>query len=176
MKIGRKALLVLGAVVIVAAIVVVGVLYFRQAGERSALNDKIDAADARWRVLNASQESLLEQLASAQLTLEESRSRVKLVSVESIECGEYLFDIADECNVALDTLVFPRPAVGAVGAVTYSVVSLTLPVTGTLENIFDFINTIRTDARFASTNVRSVNMNIGGSKATIILDIYGYKG
>ncbi len=44
MKIGRKALLVLGAIAIVAAIVVVGMFYFRQAGERSALNDRLDRA------------------------------------------------------------------------------------------------------------------------------------
>jgi hypothetical protein len=87
-----------------------------------------------------------------------------------------LFEIAVECNVNLDSLTFPRPAGRTVGGVTYSLVSLILPVSGTLENIFQFIDTIRTDDRFASSDVRSVSMNIGGSKATITLDIYGYKG
>jgi hypothetical protein len=65
-----------------------------------------------------------------------------------------------------------------VGAVTYSVVSLTLPISGTLENIFQFVDAIRTDANFASTEVKSVNINMGskGTTATIAVDIYGYKG
>jgi hypothetical protein len=175
MKIGRKALLVLGVVVIVAAIVVVGVLYSRQAGERAALNDRLDRAQTLLSVLGASKNNLEDQLASAQSSLEASRVKVP-ESVESIEYGEYLFEIADECNVNLDSLSFPKPAASTVGAVTYSIVSLTLPVSGTLENIFQFIDTIRTDDRFASTEVNAITMNIGGSKASITLDIYGYKG
>ena len=175
MKVGRKALLVLGAVVIVAAIVVVGVLYSRQAGERAALNDRLDRAQILLPVLTTSKNNLEDQLASAQSSLEESRVKFP-ESVESIEYGEYLFEIANECNVKLDSLTFPRPAGRTVGAVTYSVVSLILPVSGVRDNIFTFIDVIRTDDRFASADVRSVSMNIGGSKATITLDIYGYKG
>jgi len=174
MKIGRKALLVLGAVAIVAAIVVVGMFYFRQAGERAALNDRLDNAQTLLTGLTRSKSDLEGQLASAQSSLDESSAKFP-ESVESIEYGEYLFEIADDCNVALETLVFPRPGSSAVGGVTCSVVSLSLPVTGTLENIFKFIDTIRTDDRFASTQIKSIGMKIGGS-ATINVDIYGYKG
>ena len=175
MKIGRKALLVLGAVVIVAAVVVVGVLYSRQAGDRADLNDRLDRAQTLLLGLTANRNNLEDQLTSAQLSLETSAAKFP-ESVQSIEYGEYLFEIAADSNVNLDSLTFPKPAASTVGGVACSVVSLTLPVTGTLENIFKFIDTIRTDDRFASTNVKSVNMNIGGSKATINVDIYGYKG
>jgi hypothetical protein len=47
-------------------------------------------------------------------------------------------------------------------------------VSGTLENIFKFIDTLRTDERFASTQIKSINMNVGGS-ANINVDIYGYQ-
>ena len=174
MKIGKKALLVLGVVVIVAAIVVVGMFYFRQAGERADLNSRLDRAQTLVPGLTTSKNNLEDQLVSAQSSLEESKVKFP-ESVESIEYGEYLFEIADDCNVNLDSLTFPKPAARAVGGVTYSVVSLTLPVTGTLENIFEFIDTIRTDDRFASTEVKTVNMKIGGS-ATINVDIYGYIG
>ena len=174
MKIGKKALLVLGVVVIVAAIVVVGMFYFRQAGERSALNDRLDRAQTLLPGLTTSKNNLEGQLVSAQSSLEESKVKFP-ESVESIEYGEYLFEIADDCDVNLDSLTFPKPAARAVGGVTYSVVSLTLPVSGTLDNIFKFIDTIRTDDRFASTEVKTVNMKIGGS-ATINVDIYGYIG
>jgi hypothetical protein len=175
MKIGRKALLVLGAVVIVAAIVVVGVFYFRQAGERGEWNDRLDRAQTLLPGLAASKSNLEDQLVSAQSTLEETKVKFP-ESVESIEYGEYLFEIAEDCNVNLNSLTFPRPVATTLGGVPCSVVSLTLPVSGTLENIFKFIDTIRTDGRFASTNVRTINMNIGTSVATITMDIYGYKG
>ena len=163
----------MGAVVIVAAIVVVGVLYSRQAGERGALNDRLNRAQTVLPVLSVSKNSLEDQLASAQSLLEQSLVKFP-ESVESIEYGEYLFEIADECNVNLNSLSFPKPAASTVSGVACSVVSLTLPVTGTLENIFKFIDTIRTDDRFASTNVKTITMNIGGS-ATVNVDIYGYK-
>jgi hypothetical protein len=174
MKISRKVWLILGAVIIVAALVTVGMLYFRQAGERSELKDSLLSAQARLNVLTSQKQDLENQLASAQSSLSTSRAQFP-ESVESIEYGEYLFEIADDCNVNLASLNFPKPTDKTVGAVTYSVVSLSLPVSGALTDIFDFIDIIRTDERFASTDVKSVTLNVGGS-ATINLDIYGYKG
>jgi len=174
MKISRKVGLILGAIVIVAALVVVGVFYFRQAGERADLDDRLDRAQTLLPALTKQKQDLEDQLASAQSSLDTSRVEFP-ESVDSIEYGEYLFEIADDCNVVLASLSFPRPAARTVGGVTYSVVSLSLPVSGTLANIFEFIDTIRTDDRFASTQVKSINMNVGGS-ANIYVDIYGYKG
>jgi len=174
MKIGRKALLVLGAVAIVAALVVVGMLYFRQAGERADLNDRLDRAQTLVPGLSKQKQDLEGQLASAQSSLETSKAQFP-ESVDSIEYGEYLYEIAADCNVYLDSLNFPRPAAATLGGVACSVVSLTLPVSGTLENIFKFIDTIRTDERFASTLIKSINMGFGGS-ASINVDIYGYQG
>jgi hypothetical protein len=98
--------------------------------------------------------------------------------VESIEYGEYLYELAGACNVQLAGLNFPAPHSVTVGAVTYSVVSLSLPISGALDNIFDFITMLRTDARFASTEVKTVNMNTGGTaaSATISVDVYAHKG
>lgn len=177
MKIGRKVGLILGAVVIVAALVVVGVFYFPQAGELADLNDRLDIAQKTLlptSTLSKQKQDLEDQLASAQSSLD--MSRVKFPeSVDSIEYGEYLFEIADDCDVVLSSLNFPKPKVKKVGTVTYSVVSLSLPIKGTLANIFEFIDTIRTDDRFASTEVKNINMNVGGS-VIINVDIYGYEG
>jgi hypothetical protein len=174
MKISRKVGLILGAIVIVAALVVVGVFYFRQAGERADLDDRLDRAQTLLPALTKQKQDLEDQLASAQSSLDTSRVEFP-ESVDSIEYGEYLFEIADDCNVVLASLNFPRPAARTMGGVTYSVVSLSLPVSGTLANIFEFIDTIRTDDRFASTQVKSITMSVGGS-ASIYVDIYGYKG
>ena len=174
MKISRKVWLILGAVIIVAALVSLYIVYSGQAGERNDLNARLSRAQTLLPGLTANKNDLENQLAQATSSLNTSQAQFP-GSVESIEYGEYLFEIADDCNVNLASLNFPKPTVKTVGAVTYSVVSLALPVSGTLADIFDFIDTIRTDERFASTDVKSVNVDIGGS-ATINLDIYGYKG
>jgi hypothetical protein len=175
MKISRKAGLILGAVVIVAALVSLYIVYSGQAGERSDLNTRLSRAQAFLPGLTNQKQDLENNLSQAQSSLEASQVHFP-ESVESIEYGEYLFEIADECNVNLNSLNFPRPTDKTVGAVTYSVISLTLPVSGTLADIFVFIDTIRTDERFASTDVKSINVDIGGSKATVNMDIYAYKG
>jgi len=174
MKPSKKVWLILGAVILVAALVSVYMVYFRQAEERDALNGRLSTARTRLPVLNAEKNGLEDQLTQAESLLNASQAKFP-ESVESIEYGEYLFEIADDCNVNLASLNFPKPADKKVGAVTYSVVSLSLPVSGELSDIFDFIDILRTDQRFDSTEVKSVNLNVGGGSATISVDIYGYK-
>jgi hypothetical protein len=174
MKISRKVWLILGAVILVAALVSLYMVYSRQAGERDELNARLSRAQTLLPALTANKNELENQLAQAESSLNTSQAQFP-ESVESIEYGEYLFEIADDCNVNLASLNFPKPTDKKVGAVTYSVVSLALPVSGTLADIFNFIDTIRTDERFASADVKSVNIDVAGS-ATINVDIYGYKG
>jgi hypothetical protein len=177
MKISRKVGLIIGAVIIVAALVSLYVVYSGQAGEREELEERRETAETLSFGLTTQKQELEDQLTSAQSSLDASQKKFP-ASVESIEYGEYLFKIAEDCNVNLESLKFPTPTDKKVGAVTYSVVSLTLPISGTLENIFQFVDAIRTDANFASTEVKSVNINMGskGTTATIAVDIYGYKG
>lgn len=177
MKLSRKVWLILGAVILVAALVSVYVVYSRQAAERGELNDRLDSAQTLLPGLIANREKLEDQLAQAESLLDKSQVEFPEV-VESIEYGEYLFEIADDCNVNLASLKFPKPADKKVGAVTYSVVSLSLPVSGALSDIFDFIDILRTDERFASTEVTGINIDMGGGEtsASIKVNIYGYKG
>jgi type II secretory pathway pseudopilin PulG len=176
MKISSRAGLIVIIVVIVAALVglYTGV-YSRQAAERNDLTERLDRAQVLQSQLSASKSDLEGQLASAQSQVDMSRTKFPQ-AIESIEYGENIFELVEECNLQLATLSFPRPAARTEGSVTYSVVSLTLPVSGSLENIFKLIDLIKTDPRFASTRVNSVNLNVAGSSATIAVDIYGYKG
>ena len=177
MKRSKKIGLILGAVILVAALVSVGVVYFRQADELGELNDRLDAAQTLLPGLIANREKLEDQLTQAESLINKSQAKFP-ESVESIEYGEYLFEIADDCNVNLASLKFPKPAGKKVGAVTYSVGSLSLPVSGTLDDIFEFIDIIRTDPRFASTEVTGINIDMGGGETSAIIkvNIYGYKG
>lgn len=173
MKISGRVGLIVIIVVIVAALAGLYTVYSRQGAERQDLTQRQDRAQALQSQLSASKSDLESQLASAQSQLGTSQTKFPQ-AIESIEYGEYIFELVERCNLQLASLSFPRPAARAVGSVTYSVVSLSLPVSGTLENIFKFIDLIKTDPHFASTSVNSVNLNVGGGGATIAVDIYGY--
>ena len=174
MRISKRVGLIIGAVILVVILVILFSTYSRQAGERNDLNARLSAAQTIVPVLTNQKTDLENQLAQAESSLNANKAKFP-ESVESIEYGEYLFEIADECNVNLNFLTFPKPTAITIGAVTYSVVSLSLPVSGELDNIFDFIEALRTDERFTSAEVTAVNINVAGS-ATINLNIYGYKG
>jgi hypothetical protein len=174
MKLNRKVGLIVIIVVIVAALASLFTIYFRQAGERGELNERLSRAEILLPNLVKQKEDLQAELAQAQSSLHSSQAKFPQ-SVESIEYGEYIFEIADKCDLTLASLNFPKPSDKKEGSVTYSVVSLSLPVRGDLADIFDFIDVLRTDKRFASTQVKSVNLNVGVGSATISVDIYGYK-
>ena len=176
MKLTNKIGLIAAAIVIVAALVgLYTAVYLPQARERADLTERLETAQARLPVLTAQKNDLEDDLASAQSSLDSSQTQYPQ-EIHSIEYGEHIFDIVKDSSLALSTLNFPRPAALTQGSVTYRVVSLTLPVSGTLEDIFDLIDTINTDPRFASTQVKSVNLNVAGGGATINVDIYSYKG
>ena len=174
MKISSRIGLIVIIIVIVAALAVLYTAVYRpQAAERDDLLARRDGAQVLQTQLTDSKSNLEGQLAQAQSSLNSSQTKFP-AAIESIEYGEYIFELVEDCNLQLASLSFPRPAARTVGSVTYSVVSLTLPVSGTLENIFKFIDLIKTDPHFASTSVNSVNLNVAGGSATIAVDIYGY--
>jgi len=175
MKLSNKVWIIAGIGVIVVLLVVAFMMYSRQGADQQDLQDRQDAATARSATLTASKQDLENQLAQAQSLLDDSQAQYPQ-TIESIEYGEYLFEIADSCDVTLASLSFPKPGTVTQGSVTYSVVSLSLPVSGELDNIYMFIDTLRTDPRFASTSVKSVNLNVGSDSATIVVDIYAHKG
>lgn len=177
MKLNTKVWLIVVIVIVVIVLVSLGVVYFQQVREQQRLNDQLDAATDSLTRLNLERTGaggLEDQLAQAESLLYISQAKFPQ-AVESIEYGEYIFEIADRCNLGIDSLTFPKPAQKTEGAVTYSVVSLQIPVRGTLADIFEFIDIINTDPRFASTQVKSVNLNVEEGSATISVDIYAYK-
>lgn len=176
MKVSSRVGLIVIAVVIVAALVALyTAVYLPQAAERDDLIARRDRAQVLQSQLSASKSDMEGELASAQSSLTTSQAQYPQ-EIHSIEYGEYIFEIIEESNLQLPTLGFPKPSSSKQGSVTYRVVSLTLPVSGTVENIFKLIDIIKTDPRFASTRVNSVNLNVGGRSATISVTIYGYKG
>ena len=162
MKISNKVWLIVGIVVIVALLCVLFTIYFQQVREQQDLNERADSATAHSVKLTADKKDLEDELTQAQSLLDTSQADYPQ-EVHSIEYGEHIFEIIDDCNLTLSSLSFPGPS--------STQVSLSLPVSGSVADIFEFIHTINTDDRFASTSVNSVNLNVGGG-ATISITIY----
>ena len=175
MKLSKTVWLV---VVIVIFAIVLGVLfsiYSGQARERNELSDRLSNAQTLLPGLVANREDLEDQLAQAESSLDKSQAEFP-ESVASIEYGEDLFEIADDCNLDLTSLSLSTPTNKKVGDVTYSVSPFTVTVKGNTDDILEFIYAIRTGGDFQlpwSAQVKRVNMSSGS--ATINLDIYGYK-
>jgi hypothetical protein len=191
MRISRKVGLIIGAVILVAALVSAYVVYSGQAGERNDLNARLSRAQTLLPGLTANKQGLEDQLASATSSLNMSQAQFPEV-LESIEYGEDFFKIAygenlyamaEGCGVDLTSLTASQPADKKVGTVTYSVSSFVVVVEGNIDNILKFIDAIGTGIDYKlpwsfqlpwSVDVKSVNIDVAGS-ATINLDIYGYK-
>ncbi len=180
MKISRKVWLILGAVIFVIALVSLVRIYTQQVKEQDQLRTSLAAQQALLHQLTIQESDQQNKLNAAESLLEASRVKFP-ESVESIEYGEDLFNIADDCNVELTQLSPSMPTARTAGAVTYSVFSFSMVVQGDVNNILDFINALRTGDGFRqawSAEVNSVSIDFGdtGAVAAISVDIYSYKG
>jgi type II secretory pathway pseudopilin PulG len=162
MKSSKKVGLIIGAVIIVALLCVVFTIYFQQVRDRQDLNERLNSATVLSAQLTTQKGDLEDELAQAESLLNTSQAQYPQ-EVHSIEYGEHIFEIIDDCNLTLGSLSFPGPS--------STQVSLSLPVSGTVTDIFEFIDTINTDDRFASTRVNSVDLR-GEGGATISITIY----
>ncbi len=176
MKLSKTVWLVVAIVIFAIVLGVLFSIYSRQAGERNELSERLSNAQTLLPGLVDNREDLENELAQAESSLDRSQAKFS-ESVESIEYGEDLFEIADDSNVDLTSLSPSMPTSKKVGAVTYSVSSFVVVVKGNIDDILDFIYVIRTGGDFQlpwSADLKGVN--IGGSQASMTLDIYSYKG
>jgi hypothetical protein len=96
-----------------------------------------------------------------------------------------LYTIAAGCGVDLTRLAASKPTGKEVDGVTYTVSSFVVVVEGNIDNMLKFIDAVGTGIDYDltwsfqlpwSVDVKSIKMEVGKSKTTISLDIYGYKG
>ena len=180
MKISKKVWLIIGVAILVIALVSLVRIYTQQVREQEQLKTSLAAQQALSNTLTTNEANLENRLSQAESLFDTSQAKFP-ESVESIEYGEDLFNIAEDCNVELIQLSPSMPTDRAGGAVTYSVASFSIVVKGDVNGILDFINALKTGDSFRqawSAEVNSVSIDIGdaGAQATINLDIYGYRG
>ena len=177
MKLSKKVLLIVIIVIFAVVLAILFTIYFGQADERGQLNDRISRARTLLPGLINTREEKEAELAHAEWLLNANQAKFPQ-SVESIEYGEDLFEIADDCNVVLAKITASRPASKTVGSITYSISSFVVVVNGNIDNILDFVYALRTGYDFRlpwSAEVNSIQMNVAGGRATINLVIYGYE-
>ncbi len=183
MKLSKKVWLIIGIAILAIVLAVLFSNYSGLAGERKQLeNDLSDAQDLLPR-LTVEKGDLKNQLAQAQSLLDSSRAKFP-ESVTSIEYGEDLFEIADDCTVEITRLTASMPTDKEAGGSTYSVSSFAVSVRGDVDDILDFVDALRAGVDFQlpwSAELTAVKINYAGEEdtagtATINLDIYAYKG
>jgi len=177
MKLSKKVWLIVVIVIFAVALGVLFSIYSGQAGERAQLNDRMSRAQTLLTGLINNREAKEDELTQAESLLEAGQAQFP-ESVESIEYGDDLFEIADDCNVGLTKLTASKPTNKKVGTVTYSTSPFTVVVEGSIDNILEFIYALRTGDDFQlpwSAEMTSVKTNVSGGSATISLVIYGYK-
>jgi len=178
MKLSKKVWLIVVIVIFAVALGVLFSIYSGQNGERNQLDERLSTAQTLLPGLIDNRETKEDQLTQAESLLAASEAQFP-ESVESIEYGDDLFEIADDYNVSLTKLTASKPRSQTIGAVTYSISSFVVVVHGSIENILDFIYAIRTGDDFQlpwSAEVTSVKTGVSGGSATVNLVIYGYKG
>ena len=193
MKLSKKVGLIVVIVVIVAALAALFTIYFRQAGEKGDLQDKLSRAETLLPTLMQQRNTLEDELASAQSLLDSSRAKFPEV-LESIEYGEDFFKIAygrnlytmaAGCGVELTRLTASKPTGKNVDGIAYSVSSFVVVIEGNIDDMLKFFDAIGTGIDYNltwdfqlpwSVEVKSVDMEVDRSRTTILLDIYGYKG
>ena len=211
MRLSRTARLILGIGIFIIAFATLYTIYSRQSGEGEQLAASLSAAQALLPQLVAEREDLEDQLsqweselAKAASSLNTNKARLSK-SVESIECDEILFDIADDCDLEIFELTASEPGDKKIEDITYAVTTFEVKVRPvesppatlgnfetyieeTVANMLDFVSTIATGADFTNATIEVVDIeNLeppdeeqleGADKpeATIELVIYGYQG
>jgi hypothetical protein len=178
MKLSKKVLLIVIVVVFAAALGVLFSIYSGQNGEKAELSERLSRAQTLLPGLFSNRETKEDELTQAESLLATSQAQFP-ESVESIEYGDDLYEIADDCNVGLVKLTASKPASQTVGSVTYSVSTFTVVVQGSIDSIMEFIYALRTGDDFQlpwSADINSVKADVSGGSANIKLAIYGYEG
>ena len=134
MKLNKKVLLIVVIVIFAVALGVLFSIYSGQNGERADLNDRLSLTQTLLPGLIDNRETKEDELTQAESLLAANQAKFP-ESVESIEYGDDLFEIADDCNVSLTKLTAAKPTNKTVGTVTYSTSSFRLSVQGSIDNI-----------------------------------------
>lgn len=188
MRLSRTALFILGAGIFVIVFGILFMGFLRQSDEQDRVEERLSTAQDLLPQLISEREdweSQLTQLESqlTQVTSSLNKSKARFPqTVESIEYGEELFNIAEDCGLEVAKLTASEPTDLEVGNVIYAITYLAVEVRGEITRMLAFINTIAAGEYFTAATIELVEMEApqleeeGEPSATITLVIYSYQG
>ncbi len=157
LKLSRTAWLILSIGIFVVALGGLFMVYRGQVAQQQELNSKLSQAQATLPPLVSQREELESQLAGlendmAQTTslLESARAKFP-ESVDGIEYGEVLFNIAENSDLKIVTLTASGTEDEEVDGIIYSITLFEVVVKGEVDDVLDFVHVISTSDGFTTT-------------------------
>jgi hypothetical protein len=179
MKLNKKVWLIVIIVMLAVVFNSLFTIYSRQGREREELADRLSRAQTLLPRLIEQRRDHEDQLVRAQSSLNVSQAKFTAL-VESIEYSDDLFEMADKYALNITEITASLPAARRIGNISYSVAAYDIVVVGSIVNILRFVGALRIGEGFRlpwSVDLKSVHIGWGEeeTRATIHLDIYGYK-
>jgi cytoskeletal protein RodZ len=195
LKTSKTGLLVLGIVVLVAAIVVAGFLYQKENGKRDKLTLDLAAAKATAQRLDSSKKSaqaniasLADSQSSAKAALDQSLAVAFPFALDSTSYGQTLFNYAAPNNLQIVNFTTTAPQQAKVpGAETepYQSVGLDLQMTGTMADAMSFVHGLNNDEHFRAVTLGILDASLQDPNAVDMFQVptqfhvsmtaYGYR-
>jgi hypothetical protein len=157
LKLSRTAWLILSIGIFVIAVGGLYMVYRGQVAQQQELNTKLSQAQAELPPLVSQREDLEGQLAGlendmAQVISSLESNKAKFPeSVDSIEYGEVLFNIADDSGLKIVILTASGTEDEEVDGIIYSVTLFDVVVKGEVDDVLDFVHVISTSDGFTTT-------------------------
>jgi len=195
MRLSKTAWLILGIGIFAILFGSLGTVYLGRASEQRQLNSRLLADQENLTKLISQRADLDKALTRAKTELNTAKGAFP-TSVESIEIGERLFELADDWDLEVTEFTSSEPTNQEAEDVTYFVTAFTVEVAGEVDDIVKFIDAIATHRDFATATLERVSMEVPEPlteeekeglteeeieeaetpSATVQLVIYGYKG
>jgi len=185
MKLSKTSWIMLIGGILVILFASLGIAGAKQLSQREQLADELVIAENRaeklqLEQLNIEQAQFVEELDNAMTESEAARENLKL-SNESIDVTDFLFEIADSCNVTVMDVNSSGLSIDDLEGISCTVQQVGTTVEGNLPDLISFITRLNTE--FTIGVVDSAEISIPGTAedeerptASIRLSVYDYKG
>jgi hypothetical protein len=171
-KLGKTSWLILILGVFIIAFGSLGITRAQQVEEQNELEDTLSVAEKRLanlqlRDLQTEKLNLEQQLAQAELQLEQSREALRH-PITSIDVTDALFKVAGDCEVKITEISSSGVGTEALENINCSVIKLNIGVEGEVLKLIDFVTQLNTD--FPTGLVKSADISTQALEADTVAE------
>ena len=185
MKLSKTFVLVL--ILAAFAVVLVGLysFYSQAISQRDTLVNNQKTNQRTLARIEDEKRSLQLQLTQSEADIEDAESKLEEaersfpLAVESIEYGEQIAKLAEDSKLNLVSLSARPTTEEKIDGATYLVTRIDVEVSGEVDDILTFVNSVSMGAGFRSTSMQTLEINDMDqpeSMAHLYITIYGLKG